>query len=108
MYTNLFTSSMSIYTVAAQVISKPGGHTLKGSPLSVRSYDESEPMEGYESNRLRLLKLPPGTQQGYLQFYVGRVLQMQYSLDFTCEVSGQSAVITFSQDHSGKGRLLRH
>ena len=93
--------------VAAQIISKPGGHSFSGSPLCVRYYDESEPMEGYESNRLRLCNLRPGTQQFSLQLYVGSTLQMKHPQDFSCEVSGQSAVITFSQDWSGKGRFLR-
>ena len=32
---------------------------------------------------------------------------MKQPQDFTCEVAGQSAVIVFSQDHSGKGMLPR-
>ena len=91
-------------TVAARVISNSGSHTLSGSPLRVQYYDESEPMEGYESNRLQVHKLPTGTGQDYLQLYLDGVLQMEHPQDFTCEVSGQSAVISFSQDHSGKGR----
>ena len=59
-------------------------------------------MDGYESNRLRVHKLPTGTGQEYLQLYLEGVLQTE---DFSCEVSGQSAVITFSQDCSGKGIL---
>ena len=60
-------------------------------------------MEGYESNRLQLCNLPPGTGQDLLQLYLENALQMEHLKDFSCEVSGQSAVITFSQDHSGKG-----
>ena len=88
-------------------MSKSGTHSLKDSPLQVQYADRCSSRNcDIVPNKLLLRDIPKPQDTSYdivqFELYLEKALKLMPS-DFTVNVTGSSAVVTFTREYSIKG-----
>ena len=92
-------------TVAAQVVSR--SHKFKRADLEVQFVkQEEQKAEVFKKNQLSISGLPEGTTKDVYEVAIAGCLDMEEEDDFELEVSGQSALLTFTEDYPIESNCL--
>ena len=89
--------------MAARVLSKKD-HAICGTALHLK-YAKPEEAPEDDLNTLVITKIPDGIDQEYLQMFLETTLRMDHEVDFSLEVPGEHAVVTFTNDYTRQGIL---
>lgn len=95
-----------VYTVAAQVMSKDS-HTFKRAILQLQFVHQIEPKaEEFKMNQLAVHGLPDGVEKEVYEVAIAGCLDMEEDEDFVLQITGSSAVITFTKSFPREGTCL--
>ena len=87
--------------MAARVLSKKD-HAIYSTVLHLQYAKPGDTPED-ELNKLVIPKIPDGIDQDYLQIFLESTLCMGHEVDFSLEVQGEYAVVTFTNDCTRQG-----
>ena len=82
-------------------------HRFKKADLEVQFVQQEEQKtEIFKKNQLSISGLPEGTTKEVYEVAIAGCLDMEEEDDFELEVSGQSALLTFTEDYPIKSNCL--
>ena len=91
------------FLVAARVMDKER-HIFKKTRLQLRFFKwEKHNTREYKPKQLAISGLPKSVEKDVIEVVIADRLDMDEEDDFVIQVSGQSAIITFVDDHSTEG-----
>ena len=95
-----------MYVVAAKVMDKEN-HKFKKAILQLCFvHQEKNDVQEYKLNQLAIHDLPEGMKKDVVVVVIENRLEKEEEDDFDVEISGQSAIITFTKDYSIDGKRI--
>lgn len=94
-----------MYVAAAKVMDKES-HELMKTTLQLHFIHQEKNVQGYKPNQLAIHGLPEGVGKDVVVVVIEDRLDMEEEDDFHVEISSQSAIITFANDHSIDGKRV--
>ena len=92
--------------VAAQVMSKES-HTFKRAILQLQFVHQvKQKAAEFEMNQLAVHGLPDGVEKEVYEVIIGGCLNMEEDEDFVLQITGSSAVITFTESFPYEGMCI--